>query len=448
MRTGTVGRALHPRIDHDFLRIVSGSGVRVTDADGRTYLDAVAGIGVMALGYGRHDLVEVAAEQARRVPFVHSMRFVNDPSERLAGQLAGFAPPGLNWAFFCSGGSEATESAVKLVRQYWLDRGQPSRWKVIGRRPSFHGNTLTALAVGFHAARRKRYQPYLVDMPHIAAPWVYRCTRHGPDGPYCDDCSGRSLAAAIEAAGPDTVAAFIAEPVVGAACPGMTPPAGYYETIREICDRYDVLMISDEVICGIGRTGRNFGIGNWDAVPDVMLVAKALSAGYAPLAAVMAHDRVIDVLRAGGGQYEHNFTMAGNPVSCAVGSAVIAAVEAEGIVPRVAALEPTYFGELDRLRRHPFVGDVRGRGLLAGVEFVQPGGRDPYPADFGVTARVVAAARDNGLLAYACSGIVDGALGDSIMLLPPLVITPAEITELVDRLDRALEQVGATLPDA
>jgi adenosylmethionine-8-amino-7-oxononanoate aminotransferase len=162
----------------------------------------------------------------------------------------------------------------------------------------------------------------------------------------------------------------------------------------------------------------------------------------------MAHDRVIDVLRAGGGQYEHNFTMAGNPVSCAVGSAVIAAVEAEGIVPRVAALEPTYFGELDRLRRHPFVGDVRGRGLLAGVEFVQPGGRDPYPADFGVTARVVAAARDNGLLAYACSGIVDGALGDSIMLLPPLVITPAEITELVDRLDRALEQVGATLPDA
>jgi adenosylmethionine-8-amino-7-oxononanoate aminotransferase len=446
MSTQTVSRSIHPLIGHDYLRLVSGSGVYVTDDEGRTYLDAVAGIGVMALGYGREDLVEAAAEQARRIPFVHSMRFWNEPSERLAADLAAFAPGGLNWSFFCSGGSEATESALKLVRQYWLDRGIPSKWKVIGRRPSFHGNTLTALAVGYHAARRERYRPYLVDMPHLAAPWIYRCARHGPDGPFCDDCSGRSLAALIEAEGPDTVAAFIAEPIVGAASPGITPPPGYYETIREICDRHDVLLLSDEVICGIGRTGRRFGIEHWAAEPDLMLLAKGISAGYAPLAAVMVHDRVMDVLRAGSRRYEHNFTMAGNPVACAVGSAVLAAVAAERVVERVAEQEAVFFGALERLRRHPFVGDVRGRGLIAGVEFVQPGGIEPYPSDVGVTARVEAAARSNGLLVYPCSGIVDGRLGDSIMLLPPLVITEAEIVELVDRLDRALDQTGSSLP--
>ncbi len=446
MRAQPAGRTLHPQIGRDYLRLVSGSGVYVTDADGREYLDGVAGIGVLALGYGRDDLVAAGVEQARRIPFVHSMRFANEPQERLAEQLAAFAPPGLNWSFFCSGGSEATESAVKLVRQYWLDRGQPSKWKIIGRRPSFHGNTLTALAVGYHAARRERYRPYLVDMPHLGAPWIYRCTEHGPSGPYCDVCSGRALAEVIEAEGPETVAAFIAEPIVGAAAPGMTPPPGYYETIREICDRHDVLFISDEVICGVGRTGRNFGIEHWDAVPDIMIMAKALSAGYASLAAVMAHDRVMDVLRSGSAQYEHNFTMAGNPIACAVGSAVLAAVEAEEVVPRVAELEPVFFGALERLRRHPFVGDIRGRGLLAGIEFVVPGGTQPYPAEVGLTGLIDEASRANGLLVYPCKGIVDGRLGDSIMLLPPLTITVAEIDELADRLDRTLEQVGAGLP--
>ena len=299
---------------------MSGSGVFVKDDDGREYLDGVAGIGVMSLGYGREDLVEAAAAQARKISFTHSMRFRNEPQERLAQQLAEITPPGLDWAFFCSGGSEALDSTVKLVRQYWLDRGQPSRWKVIGRRPSFHGNTLNALSVGYHAGRRAAFEPYLLDLPHLPAPWIYRCEQHGMDGPWCDDCSGRALADVIEAAGPETVAAFIAEPIVGAAAPGVTPPPGYYETIREICDRYEVLFIADEVITGIGRTGVDFGIQHWDVAPDVMMVAKGLSGGYASLAGVIAHERVIDVLRAGGGRYEHNFTFAGNPIACAVGA--------------------------------------------------------------------------------------------------------------------------------
>jgi adenosylmethionine-8-amino-7-oxononanoate aminotransferase len=436
------GHSIHPVIGHEYVRLVSGKGVFVTDDTGKSYLDAVAGIGVVALGYGRDDLVDAYAEQARRLPFAQSMRFENLAAERLAERLAAFAPPGLTWSFFCNGGSEALDSAVKLVRQYWLDRGQSSKWKVIGRRPGFHGNTLMALSVGYHAGRRARYLPYITDLPHLRAPWIYRC-EHGDDmaGPYCDDCSGRALAALIEAEGPETVAAFIAEPIVGAAAPAVTPPAGYYQTIREICDRYDVLFISDEVMTGIGRTGRNFGIEHWDVVPDLMLFAKGISAGYAPLAGVLAHERVIDVLRSGGGRYENTFTWGGNPMACAVGAATLEAMVREEIVPGVADVAPAFFGQLEQLRRHPIVGDIRGKGLMAGIEFVQPGTRTPFPADVGVTARVDQAARNAGLLVYPCPAIVDGTVGDSILMVPPLVISPAEIGLLVDRLDTALATV-------
>ena len=438
-----VGHSIHPVIGHPYVRLVSGEGVFVTDATGKTYLDAVAGIGVVALGYGRDDLVEALADQARRLPFAQSMRFENEAAERLAQRLADFAPPGLTWSFFSNGGSEALDSSVKLVRQYWLDRGQPGKWKIVGRRPGFHGNTLMALSVGYHAGRRARYQPYITDLPHLPAPWIYRCPQgDAADGPYCDDCSGRALAGLIEAEGPETVAAFIAEPIIGAAAPAVTPPPGYYQTIREICDRYDVLFISDEVMTGIGRTGRNFGIQHWDVVPDLMLFAKGISAGYAPLAGVMAHDRVIEVIRAGSGRYENTFTWGGNPMACAVGAATLEAIVREEVVPGVADMEPALFGLLDGLRRHPIVGDVRGKGLMAGIEFVQPGTRDPFPAEVGLTARIDEATRDAGLLVYPCAGIIDGAVGDSILMVPPLVISEAEIGMLVDRLDGAIEAVA------
>ena len=440
-----VGQTIHPQIDNEYLRLVSGEGVFVTDDTGREYLDAVAGIGVMSLGYGREDLVEAAAAQARQLPYTHSMRFRNEPQERLAQQLTEITPPGLDWVFFCSGGSEALDSAVKLVRHYWLERGEPSRWKVIGRRPSFHGNTLNALSVGFHAGRRAAFEPYLLDLPHLEAPWIYRCERHGMDGPWCDDCSGRALATLIEEAGPETVAAFIAEPIVGAAAPGVTPPPGYYQTIREICDRYGVLFIVDEVITGIGRTAQDFGIQHWGVVPDVMIVAKGLSGGYASLAAVVAHERVMEVIRAGAGRFEHNYTFAGNPIACAVGSAVLDAYQAERILEHVGEVEGVFFDGLNQLRRHPIVGDVRGRGLLAGIELVQPGGRDPFATSVGAVKKLDAAAKEHGLLIYPCSGIIDGKVGDAALLLPPLTITVAEVGALVDRLDAAFERVSAEL---
>jgi adenosylmethionine-8-amino-7-oxononanoate aminotransferase len=438
-----VGQSIHPVIGQEYVRLVSGDGVFVTDHTGKSYLDAVAGIGVVALGYGRDDLVDAYAEQARRLPFAQSMRFENEAAELLAERLAAFAPAGLSWSFFSNGGSEALDSAVKLVRQYWLDRGQPERWKVIGRRPGFHGNTLMALSVGYHAGRRARYLPYITELPHLRAPWIYRCGRgDGVDGPYCDDCSGRALAALIEREGPESVAAFIAEPLIGAAAPAVTPPPGYYQTIREICDRYDVLFISDEVMTGVGRTGRNFGIQHWDVSPDLMLFAKGISAGYAPLAGVMASDRVIDVIRGGGGRYENTFTWGGNPMACAVGAATLEAMVREEIVDGVAQAEPLFFGQLEGLRRHPIVGDIRGKGLMAGIEFVQPGTRDPFPPEAGVTAKIDAATRETGLLVYPCAGIIDGTLGDSILMVPPLVISESEIGLLVDRLDNAIATVS------
>jgi hypothetical protein len=438
------GRVLHPRLDGSYLELVRGQGLWVEDDTGRTYLDSVAGVGVMALGYGRADLVAAAQHQAEILPYSHSMRFRNAPQEELAERLRELTPPGLDWSFFCSGGSEALDSAVKLIRLYWLERREPSRWKIIGRRPSFHGNTLMGLAVGDHPVRRAPYGPLLIEMAKLPAPWIFHCDRHGPEGPWCPTCSGEALEELIVAEGPESVAAFIAEPIVGAAAPGVTPPAGYYETIRQICDRHGVLLVVDEVMTGLGRTGRDWGIQHWDVVPDVMLTAKGIGSGYASIAAVVAHDQVIEVLRSGSGTFEHNFTMAGNPLACAVSCAVLDAYRNEGIREHVEQVAPTLREGLLQLRRHcSIVGDVRGLGLHLGLELTQPGTNRPLPANLRAAASLDLLAREEGLLIYPCSGIVDGQLGDAVLLLPALVITEEECREIVNRLGRALERLEA-----
>ncbi len=440
------GRVLHPAIDGNYLNLVGGSGVWVKDAEGREYLDSVAGVGVMALGYGRLDLVEAASMQAVRIPYVHSMRYRNDPQDELANRIARIAPPGLTWSFFCSGGSEALESAVKLVRLYWLERDEPTRWKVIGRRPSFHGNTLMALSVGYHASRRAPYEPLLTEMPHLRAPWIFHCTDHGQVGPWCRVCSGQALDDLIVKEGPESIAAFIVEPIAGAAAPGVTPPPGYYETIRAICDRYGVLFISDEVMTGLGRTGCDWGIQHWDAVPDLIITAKGIGAGYTSIGAVIAHERVIDVLRSGSGRFEHNFTMAGTPLACAVSCAVLDAYEREAIRGHVKTVAETLRSELEEIKQqHPLVGDVRGKGLQIGVELTRPGSTTPLPSTLKAVQLLNRLATDEGLLVYPCSGIVDGRIGDAILLLPPLVISEEECHEVVRRLGRAITRLEAMI---
>jgi adenosylmethionine-8-amino-7-oxononanoate aminotransferase len=360
--------------------------------------------------------------------------------------VAGISPDGINSFFFCSGGSEALESTVKLVRQYWVERGEPARWKFIARKPSFHGNTLMALSIGFHAGRRAAHIPLLVEMPHIGAPWIFRCERHGADGPYCDRCSGRELRLAIEEAGPESVAAFIAEPIVGAAAPGVTPPPGYYETIREICDEYGIVFIADEVICGVGRTGENFGIQHWDAAPDVFFTAKGIGGGFASLAAVGVSNGIVDVLAASSGRFEHNFTMAGNPLACAAGVAVMEAYEKEGICENSSSQGARLFELLRQaLVTNPFVADIRGKGLLVGIELTKPGSKDPLDPELKAAARVDHLCRENGLLVYPCSGVVDGSSGDCILLLPPLTFSGAECSELVEKLTASLDHFAEEL---
>ncbi|MDQ4144829.1 MAG: aminotransferase class III-fold pyridoxal phosphate-dependent enzyme [Actinomycetota bacterium] len=441
--TADGARVLHPDLNDRYLKLVSGEGVYVIDDSGRRYLDAAAGVGVMSLGYGRADLAAVLADQASRIPYVHSMRFRNDPQEALAEGLRKFVPEGLNSFFFCAGGSEALESTVKLVRQYWLDAGEPSRWKVIGRSPSFHGNTLMGLSVGFHGGRRTPHQPLLTPMPHVQAPWTFRCgDLHSGGGAACDVCSGKELERVILEEGPDAVAAFVAEPIVGAAAPGVTPPAGYYENVRAICDRYGVLFIADEVICGLGRTGRDFGIQHWDAIPDVLFTAKGIGGGYASLAAVAVHDRVVEVLASASGRFEHNFTMAGNPLSCAVGAAVLSAYQEEGLLENVRGQEEWFFSTLEDLKTvSPYVADVRGRGFLVGIEFTEPGTKNPLDPQRGFAREVDRRCREQGLLVYPCSGIVDGRAGDAILLMPPLTTTRSELQEIRDRLAAALSTI-------
>lgn len=426
---------------------VRGEGVELIDGEGRRYLDAASGVGVTCLGYGAGEVIEAMRAQAEQLPYLHAMRFEAPPVQQLADLLASVLPGDLDQVFFASGGSEATESVIKFVRQYWLERGQPERWRVIGRRPSFHGNTLATLSVGWHAGRRRRHAPLLLPMPHIEAPNSYRGCGHCRQAGGCTLACASELESTIIQAGPQTVAAFIAEPVVAAAAGAMVPPPGYLQAIREICDRYDVLLIADEVFTGFGRLGRWFGMQRFGVQPDILIFAKGITAGYAPLGGFAVRGRLLEPLRQGSGRFEHNFTFAGHPVAAAVGLAVIKILQRDRLVERVAAAEPRFF----RLLRHdlrglPIVGDIRGMGLLAGVELVADrDGRQPFAATAGMAARATRLALAEGVIVYPCSGGVDGEAGDYLLLAPPFVTSDDDLAQMTARLSRALRRLGQEL---
>jgi adenosylmethionine-8-amino-7-oxononanoate aminotransferase len=426
---------------------VRGEGVELIDGEGRRYLDAASGVGVTCLGYGAGEVIEAMRAQAGQLPYLHAMRFEAPPVQQLADLLASILPGDLDQVFFASGGSEANESVIKFVRQYWLERGQAERWKVIGRRPSFHGNTLATLSVGWHAGRRRRHAPLLLPMPHIEAPNSYRgCSHCGPAGG-CTLACARELEGAIIQAGPQTVAAFIAEPVVAAAAGAMVPPPGYFQAIREICDRYDVLLVADEVFTGFGRLGSWFGVQRLGVQPDILVFAKAITAGYAPLGGFAVRGALVEPLRQGSGRFEHNFTFAGHPVAAAAGLAVIKILQRDRLVERAAAAEPRFFRLLrDHLGELPIVGDIRGMGLLAGVELVADRvSRQPFAAASGVAARATQLALAEGVIVYPCSGGVDEQAGDYLLLAPPLVISDEDLERAAERLGRALRRLGREL---
>jgi len=425
---------------------VRGEGVFIYDEHGNRYLDGCSGALVANLGHGREDIARAIAAQAARLAYVHGGAFTSEPAETLARMLAELAPADLDRVFLVSGGSEATETALKLARQYWVARGRPEKYLVVFRWLSYHGATLGALAMSGHGARRRPYRPLLAEFPHIPPCYHYRC-------PFCQaepDCNLRcawALEAEVLRVGPEYVAAFIAEPVVGAAAGATTPPPGYFEVIRQICDRYDILFIADEVMTGFGRTGRMFGIEHWGAVPDIIAAGKGISAGYAPLGAVIAREEIYRTVQGAGG-FVHGFTYSGHPPSAAAGVAVLTVLQEEGLVAAAAQRGEYLKAGLLRLQeRHPLVGDVRGKGLMLGLEFVRDRAtKEPFPRDLKVSERVVAAAFRRGLCVYPGSGTADGVRGDHLLVGPPLTITPAELDLLVAILDEALADVEAQVP--
>jgi adenosylmethionine-8-amino-7-oxononanoate aminotransferase len=425
--------------------IERADGIRLWDVDGREYIDATSGaIAVISVGHGRQEVVDAMAAQGRNFSYVQGGRFRHEVADELAAELARFTPGDVNRAIFVSGGSEANETAIKLARAYQLLRGNPERYLVLARARSYHGNTLGALSLSGYQQRRAPYEPLLLDAPRVREVNYYRDGSGMSFEEYGLACAN-DLERAIQEAGPERVSAFIAEPVVGAAGAATTPPPGYFERIREICDAHDILLIVDEVITGMGRTGLNFGIDHWGVVPDVIVTAKGLSGGYAPLGAVIVSERVEDSFREAGQPFMHGYTYMAHPVSCAAGLAVLRIIEREGLIRNAAEQGRNLFEQLDHLKaEHPIIGDIRGKGLLAGIELVRdPETKEPLDPSLGVSMQLVKAALAHGITVYPCQ--TGPGHSDQFLVSPPLISTANDIEEIVNRLSLALDDVEESL---
>ena len=440
---------LFPRnLRTDYPVAVRGEGVWIHDDKGRKYLDGCSGAVVCSIGHGVEEIATVMAEQASRLAFAHSSQFITREAMELAARIAALAPGDMRKTgrvYLVSGGSEAIETALKLARQYHVETGHPSKFKIISRWQSYHGSTLGALAATGHVPRRAPYTPLLAGTPHIPPCYCYRCP-YGLRYPSCGIACVEDLEAAIHQEGPETVAAFLAEPVVGATLGAVPAVDGYWARARDICAKHNVLLIADEVMTGVGRTGKNFALDHFGVVPDLLVLGKGLSGGYTPLGAVIARGFIADAIRAGRGYFEHGFTYGANPLSAAVGRAVLDYVARNRLVARAARLGKVLGEKLQGLRHHRIVGDVRGLGMMWGVELVRVRStREPFPADQQVARRLYEACLEEGLLIYPGSGAREGQDGDHLLIAPPLTITRAEIDDLVARLDRGLTKLTKTL---
>ncbi|MDW3116945.1 MAG: aspartate aminotransferase family protein [Roseovarius pacificus] len=440
---------LHRQTGTTLPRLANARGLWVTDSEGREYLDAVSGgAAVSAIGHGDPTVREAILAQLDRVAYAHSSFFTSDPAEDLAETLVASAPDGIAKVAFCSGGSEAVEGALKLARQYWVERGQPQKSRIIARRQSYHGATLGALSVGGNPARRALYAPLLFDAEFIAPCYAYRDQRPGESEADYGLRAARDLEDTILRLGAENVAAFIAEPVVGATLGCAPAVSGYLCEIRRICDAHDVLLILDEIMCGAGRTGHVHACLEDGVAPDLMTMAKGLGGGYLPIGAVLIGGQIADAIAAGSGRLGHGLTYMGHPVACAGALAVQRVIAGEGLVERAALRGAALRARLEaRFGQHPHVGDIRGRGLFLGLELVQDREtKTPFDPARSLHAVVKRTAMARGLMIYPSGGTVDGAQGDHILLAPALTVSEAELDEIVARLalalDDALEEIA------
>ena len=422
---------------------VRGEGAYIFDSEGRRYLDASGGAAVSCLGHSDPAVIGAIHRQLETLPFAHTSFFTNEPMEALADELVRRAPASLDKAYFVSGGSEAIEAALKLARQYFVEKGEPGRAHLIGRRQSYHGNTLGALAVGGNAWRRRQFEPLLIGASHVSPCYAYRDRREAESEEAYAERLGEELEGEIRRLGGERVIAFVAETVAGATLGAVPPVRGYFRRVREICDRHGILLILDEVMCGMGRCGALWAFEEEGIVPDLVTIAKGLGAGYQPIGAVLVGQKISKAILGGSGFFQHGHTYIGHAAACAGALAVQKRLHEDGVLARVAPMGEMLARKLrEAFAGHPHVGDIRGRGLFQALELVADrDSKKPFDPELRVHARVKRAALRAGLMCYPMGGTLDGLRGDHVLLAPPFIVEPAQLDELVDKLHAAITSI-------
>ncbi|BCZ81933.1 aspartate aminotransferase family protein [Paraburkholderia terrae] len=420
---------------------VKGEGIEIVDSTGKRYIDASGGAAVSCLGHSNQRVIDAIKRQVQELPYAHTSFFTTQPAEELASYLVERAPQGLAHVYFVSGGSEAIEAALKLARQYFVEVGQPQRRHIIARRQSYHGNTLGALAIGGNAWRREPFLPLLIDAHHVSPCYAYREQRADETEEQFAQRLADELEQKILELGSDTVAAFVAETVVGATAGAVPPVREYFRKIRAVCDRYGVLLILDEIMSGMGRTGHLFACEEDGISPDLLTIAKGLGAGYQPIGATLVSDKIYQAITGGSGFFQHGHTYIGHATACAAALEVQRVIADEHLLDNVKARGEQLRSLLrEHYAQHPYIGDVRGRGLFVGVELVQDRAtKTPFDAKLKLHAAIKREAFQRGLMVYPMGGTVDGKIGDHVLLAPPFICTPRDIEQIVSRLTDAIE---------
>ena len=427
----------------EFPVAVSGEGCYLTDSTGNQYFDGSGGAAVSSLGHNDQEVIQAIKAQLDQLAFAHTGFFTSEPAEQLADLLIANAPDGIERVYFVSSGSEAVEAALKLARQYFVEIGLPAKGRVIGRRQSYHGNTLGALATGGNEWRKKAYAPLLIETSHIAPCYEYREKRDQETLRQYGCRVANELETEIERLGPENVMAFVAEPVVGATLGAVPAVDGYFTRIREICDAHNVLLILDEVMCGMGRIGSLFACEQENVRPDIITIAKGLGAGYQPIGAMLCSGQIYDAIKDGSGFFQHGHTYVGHPVATAAGLAVVNAILERKLLPKVIHMGEKLKAELiSAFGQHPHIGDIRGRGLFIGLEFVSDRAtKTVFDPSLKINKKIKAAAFEAGLICYPMGGTIDGLSGDHMLLAPPFIISETQIGEIVSKLETTFKSV-------
>jgi adenosylmethionine-8-amino-7-oxononanoate aminotransferase len=436
-----VTHIFHRQLNHQYPVAVSGEGIFIRDADGKEYIDASGGAAVSCLGHGHPDVIAAMKAQLDKLEYAHSSFFTTEAAEKLADNLVQYAPKGIKRVLFVSSGSEAIEASLKLARQYFVERGETQRKYIVARKQSYHGITLGALAAGGRPAAKEMFAPLLIDVRHVSPVYQYRDKRPDETPEAYGERLANELEKEFERLGPKNVIAFVAETVVGATLGAVPPVPGYFKRVREICDRHGILLILDEVMCGMGRTGTLHACEQEGVSPDLMTVAKGIGGGFAPLGAKLVGGKIFDAVAKGSGAFKHGHTYMGHPLACAAGLAVQTVIRRDNLLANVREQGAFLQRRLkERFGNHSFVGDVRGRGLFCGVELVADrASKEPFDPKLNMNARVKREALARGLMVYPMGGTADGKRGDHVLLAPPFIVDATAVDTIVDRLGEAVD---------